>query len=72
MDDPVFEQARAQFNAGLEQLHSGRLAEAEASFARSLALLPGRPSTVTNLGAVRLKLGRPADALPLLQQAAQA
>jgi predicted TPR repeat methyltransferase len=31
--------------------------------------MPGRPSVLTNLGAVRLKLGRPEEALTLLQQA---
>lgn len=72
MDEPAFERARAHFAAGLQQLQAGRLAEAEASFAQSLALLPGRPSTLTNLGAVRLQLGRAADAVPLLQQAALA
>jgi predicted TPR repeat methyltransferase len=71
-DEPRFEQARAHFVAGIGHLEGGRLAEAEAAFAQSLALLPGRPSTLTNLGAVRLELGRPADAVPLLQQAVQA
>ena len=32
----------------------------------SLALLPGRVSTLTNLGATRLKLGRPQEAVDLL------
>ncbi len=76
MDEPIdpdrFAQARARFVAGLAHLEAGRLAEAEAAFAQSLALLPGRPSTLTNLGAVRLALGRPAEAVPLLQQAVQA
>lgn len=71
-DEARFAQARTHFGAGIEHLEGGRLAEAEAAFAQSLALLPGRPSTLTNLGAVRLELGRPADAVPLLQQAVQA
>lgn len=72
MDHPAFVEARAQFEAGLRHLQAGRLADAEAAFARSLVLVPGRPSTLTNLGAVRLQLGRPADAVPVLQQAADA
>jgi predicted TPR repeat methyltransferase len=71
-DDARFEQARAHFVAGIGHLQGGRPAEAETAFAQSLALLPGRPSTLTNLGAVRLELGRPAEAVPLLQQAVQA
>lgn len=38
-------------------------------FAAALALAPGRPSVLSNLGAVRLQLGRAEEALGLLQQA---
>lgn len=72
MDDPTFERARASFADGLQHLQSGRLADAEACFEQALALVPGRPSALTNLGAVRLMRGRPADALAPLEQAAQA
>ena len=65
----TFEQARDFFLAGLAHYQAGRFAQAEVSLAASLALLPGRASTLTNLGATRLKLGRPQDALELLDEA---
>jgi predicted TPR repeat methyltransferase len=65
----TFEQARDFFLRGLAQYQSGQYQQAEASLSASLALLPGRPSTLTNLGATRLKLGQPAQALGLLQEA---
>jgi predicted TPR repeat methyltransferase len=68
MDSP-FEQARRFFLDGVAHYQAGRLAQAEQQFAAAQALAPGRPSVLTNLGAVRLKLGRPEDALPVLQEA---
>lgn len=65
----TFEQARDFFLAGLAHYQAGRFAQAETSLAASLDLLPGRASTLTNLGATRLKLGRPEDALELLDEA---
>ncbi|NML48547.1 tetratricopeptide repeat protein [Ramlibacter sp. G-1-2-2] len=65
----TFEQARAFFLEGIAHYEAGRLPQAEQKFAAALALMPGRPSVLTNLGAVRLKLGRPADALDLLEEA---
>ncbi len=67
----TFEQAKDYFLKGLEQAQSGQLAQAESSFGIALALVPGRPSTLTNLGAVKLKLGKLREALELLQQAVQ-
>lgn len=64
-----FEQAKAFFRLGLEHYQAGRFAQAERDYAASLALLPGRVSTLTNLGATRLKLGRMDDALEVLDQA---
>lgn len=64
-----FDQARDFFVQGLAHYESGRWGQAETSFAASLALLPGRPSTLTNLGATRLKLGRFQDAADLLREA---
>ena len=64
-----FEQARQFFVQGLGHYQAGRFAEAERDFAASLALLPGRPSTLTNLGAARLKLGKFQEAADLLQEA---
>ena len=65
----TFEQARDFFLRGLAQYQSGDYPQAEANLAASLALLPGRPSTLTNLGATRLKLGQPARALEVLEEA---
>lgn len=70
--DPHFEQARTAFLQGVQAHEAGRLAEAEAAYARARALLPGRPSTLLNLAQVRLADGRPeavAEALaPLLAE----
>jgi predicted TPR repeat methyltransferase len=67
--DPGFEAARSAFQQGLQAQQDGRWADAEAHYRRSLQHLPGRPSTLTNLGAVLLALQRPADALAPLAQA---
>lgn len=64
-----FEAAKAAFLQGLQHQGAGRLDEAEACYRESLALLPGRPSTLSNLAAVLNARGRPAEALPLLEQA---
>jgi len=69
MDDAAFDTARRAFEAGLADHQAGRLAEAEAHYRASLAALPGRPSTLANLGATLLARGRAAEALPLLRQA---
>jgi predicted TPR repeat methyltransferase len=68
----AFEQARDQFLHGLEHLQAGRAAEAEASFLASLALVPGRASSLMNLAVTRLALGRPAQAVDDLRLALQA
>ncbi len=65
----TFEQARDFFVEGLGHYQAGRLEQAERCFAASLALVPGRPSTLTNLGAVRLKLGKVQEAAELLAEA---
>lgn len=67
-----FERARAHFLEGVARLEQGELAEAETCFEASLALLPGRVSTLLNLAAVRAAAGRPAQALATLDQALQA
>ena len=64
-----FEQAKQFFVQGLGHYQAGRIEEAERDFAASLALLPGRPSTLTNLGAARLKLGKFQEAADLLGEA---
>lgn len=60
--------ARAHFMRGLDHLQAGRMAQAEPEFAAALALAPGRPSVLLNLAATRLALGRPAEALTLLDE----
>jgi predicted TPR repeat methyltransferase len=65
----TFEQAKAFFLQGLDHYQGGRFAQAERDFAASLALVPGRVSTLTNLGASRLKLGKFADAVGLFDEA---
>ncbi|MBI2772526.1 MAG: methyltransferase domain-containing protein [Burkholderiales bacterium] len=64
-----FEQARGAFQAGVAHFQAGRWAEAEAGFRASLALAPAMPSTLLNLGATLLKLGRPHESLATLDQA---
>lgn len=65
-----FELAKTRFLEGIAHFEADRLAEAEVAFEASLVALPGRPSTLTNLAAVRLRQGRAAEALPLLDEAA--
>lgn len=67
-----FDQARTLFLEGIEHFEADRLQEAERCFEASLALLPGRASTLTNLGAVRLRLGQPLAALECLEPAVAA
>jgi predicted TPR repeat methyltransferase len=62
-----FARARQLFLDGVDHYEAGRYAEAEAALLGSLAVLPGRPSTLMNLGATRLALGRAGEALPDLQ-----
>jgi len=72
MDPATFDTARRAFENGVAAQQAGRLAEAESHYRASLAALPGRPSTLSNLGAALLAQGRAAEALPLLQQASEA
>lgn len=67
--DSNFERARAFFIDGVQHYEAGRYAQAEQKFTASLALLPGRVSSLTNLGATRLKLGRLDEALAVLDEA---
>lgn len=68
MNDP-FATARTSFLDGVRAFEAGDLATAEAAFRASLVSLPGRPSTLMNLAATLTRAGRPAEALPLLDQA---
>lgn len=65
----LFEDAKQHFLQGNDQFEAGDYAQAKLSFEASLALMPGRISTLGNLGATLIKLGRPAAALLLLDQA---
>lgn len=67
--DGHFDQARTLFLEGVAHYQAGRFSGAEQKFAAALALVPGRASVLTNLGAVRLKLGRAEEALAVLQEA---
>lgn len=64
--DPDFDAARGHFLAGLQALEQGRAAAAERCFEDSLRRLPGRASTLLNLGVARLRLQRPQEALQVL------
>ncbi|MEN9779320.1 MAG: hypothetical protein RL014_468 [Pseudomonadota bacterium] len=68
MTDPL-ESARRLFTDGLAAFEAGDLPRAEQCFAQALQLVPDRPSVLTNLGATRVRLGRFAQALPLLERA---
>ncbi|RVU49656.1 methyltransferase domain-containing protein [Rubrivivax rivuli] len=65
----AFDTARAHFQQGVAAFEAGDAAAAEAHLLASLQHLPGRPSTLVNLAAARLALGRPAEALPPLDEA---
>ena len=65
----VFEQARDLFMDGVRLHEAGQFDGAERQFEASLSLVPGRTSTLANLGATRLKLGKPKQALEALEQA---
>ena len=68
MTDPVFAQARDFFLQGVEHCKAGRYTDADRSFTASLALVPARPSTLTNLAVARMKLGRTEEALGLVDE----
>jgi predicted TPR repeat methyltransferase len=71
MNDSVA-QARQHFLDGVVHFEASRLADAERSFEAALALAPGRPSVLANLGAARVRLGKYEEALSVLQQATAA
>ncbi len=63
------QQSRDLFFTGIGHFEAGRLNEARECFERCLALTPGRPSVLGNLGVTLFRLGHTREALPLLQQA---
>jgi predicted TPR repeat methyltransferase len=70
--DSILEQARTFFSRGIEYFEGGQLEQARSAFASALALAPGRPSVLGNLGITLFHLGRLDEAVPLLQQATDA
>jgi predicted TPR repeat methyltransferase len=72
MDAARFEKAKSHFLAGLGHFEAGRYVEAERDFAASVALVPGRSSSLTNLGATRLRLGHVEQAAADLRAAVDA
>lgn len=65
MDD-TFERAKRLFIAGNDAFEARRFDDAEAHFDASLALLPARASTLSNLAVTCLKLGKAEKALNAL------
>lgn len=61
--DPALESAKQLFFDGLAAFEAGRFEAAERLFVASLEVVPGRPSTLLNLAATRLKLRRPVEAI---------
>ena len=64
-----FQKARELFFQGVADFEAGRFEAARGKFESSLALVPGRGSTLTNLAATHIKLSRPEAALGFLEQA---
>jgi predicted TPR repeat methyltransferase len=65
----ALEAARDLFFQGIEHFEKGRLESARDTFEQSLALAPGRPSVLGNLGITLFRMGRFNEAVPLLRQA---
>lgn len=67
----ALEQAGQHFQHGVQAAEAGRLDEALHSFEAALALAPGRPSVLVNLGITLFRLGWHTEARPVLRQAAE-
>ena len=65
----LFDAARQHFVAGISRYEAADYGQALISFEASLALLPGRVSTLGNLGATLVKLGQAEAALARLNEA---
>jgi predicted TPR repeat methyltransferase len=70
-DDPT-EQAKAFFFEGNALFEQGQLEDAAGRYQAALALVPGRPSILANLGVSLCRLGRWPEAVALLTQATKA
>lgn len=71
MTDPT-EQAKTHFFEGNALFEAGRLEDAAAQYLAALALVPGRPSVLANLGVTQCRLGQWLEAVDALTQATQA
>lgn len=71
MSDAI-ERARSHFLQGVEHFEQGRLDDAAQQFEAALALAPGRPSVLSNLGLTRFHQGHFDDAAAHLQAAVEA
>lgn len=58
MSDDTTERAKAHFFAGNAHFEAGRLDAARADYEAALALVPGRPSVLANLGVTLCRLGQ--------------
>ncbi|MCW5652927.1 tetratricopeptide repeat protein [Hydrogenophaga sp.] len=56
-DTDTLERARGHFFDGNTHFEAGRLAEARHSYQQALALVPGRPSVLANLGVTECRMG---------------
>jgi predicted TPR repeat methyltransferase len=70
-DDPT-EQAKAFFFEGNALFEQGQLEDAASRYQAALALVPGRPSILANLGVTQCRLGRWPEAVATLTQATKA
>src|SRR5690606_16338011 len=68
-NDHDLEQSKALFFQGLERAQAGDWPAATPLFAQALALAPGRPSVMQNLGLAHAMQGQFAKAEPLLRAA---
>lgn len=66
------DEARNVFFQGVEHFEAGRLEQAKSAFEAALALAPGRPSVLGNLGVTLFRLKRLDDAVPVLREAVSA
>jgi predicted TPR repeat methyltransferase len=67
MSDNDLEQAKTCFLRGLQAFEAADWAQAQTHFEQALVWAPGRTSVMQNLGITRLRLGRYAEAEPLLR-----
>ena len=67
--DVKLAQARELFLQGNTHFENGRLEQARSCYENALALAPGRPSVLANLGITQFHLRQWHDAVPLLREA---